>query len=107
MSGPAAIYENPEPPLFFVKNQQLWQPTNMTYVLRLNVLNVTGVDEVGYTHPAPLKLELGERAEGVDGLFRWRGTKLHFDLGKRTNNGLYFSCQSKNGTKGVYTSLDE
>ncbi|KAH8118690.1 hypothetical protein DFH11DRAFT_1502254 [Phellopilus nigrolimitatus] len=106
--GSAAIYEDLSPPLFFINNQQLWQPMNTTSILRVNVLNVTGVDEAGQPHPAPLKLEIGERAEGlVNGVWRWRGTKLFFDLGKRSNKGLYFSCQTKNGMRAVYTALDD
>ncbi|EJD01499.1 uncharacterized protein FOMMEDRAFT_169608 [Fomitiporia mediterranea MF3/22] len=106
VAGPATIFENTSPPLFYIHNGQLWQPTNLTSILRVNVLNVTATnDSSGSPHPAPLKIELGEDAKGLDGTWRWRGTKLFFDYGKRTNNGLYFSCPTRNG-RAVYTSLD-
>lgn len=58
-------------------------------------------------HPAPYKLELSENSEGTQGgVWRWRGTMLHFDLGKQTNQGLYFSCQTTEGTRGVYMTLE-
>lgn len=68
-------------------------------------MNVTG--EAPSTHPAPLKLEFDSDAKGISGgTFRWRGTKLHYDLGSRTNGGMYYSCKDQNGTVGVYTSLE-
>ena len=101
--GSATVLETPSPPLFYTSGSQLWQPTNASYILRAGVLNVT--DDA--THPAPLKLELANEATGINGgTFRWRGTKLYYDFGTRTNNGLYFSCQDKNGTVGVYTALE-
>jgi len=104
LAGSAVIHENPSPPLFFINNQQLWQVTNATSMLHVNVLNVTNSD----AHPAPLKLELGENTDGISGgVWRWRGTKLHFDLGTQTNKGLYFSCPMKDGSQAVYTSLHD
>ncbi|KAI5120686.1 hypothetical protein M0805_006975 [Coniferiporia weirii] len=105
--GPAVIVENSQPPLFFINQQKLWQPTNMTSIMHVNVLNVTGIDSAGRPHPAPLKLELSDEPGGVDGTFHWRGSKLHFDLGQRSNKGLYYKCQAKSGVRGVYTSLDD
>ena len=98
--GPAVIYENPSPPLFFINERQLWQLTNQTSILQMNVIDVT--DIAG--NPAPLKLEFGDKKEGIsEGLWRWRGTMLHYDLGKSTNKGLFFSC----GVRGVYMALEE
>ena len=97
------IFENNSPPLFFINQQQLWQLTNQTAILRVNVLNVT--DDAA--HPGPLKLELAEDAGGVTGgVWRWRGTKLYYDLGPRTNGGLFFACRTRSGTRGVYTALE-
>lgn len=104
MPGPAVVYENPSPPLFFINDRQLWQLTNQTSILRVNVKNVTEVAG----HPAPLKLEFSDEKEGVTGgTWRWRGTMLHYDLGKSTNKGLYFNCKTSSGTRGVYMSLEE
>jgi len=102
VAGPLSIQENPSPPLFFINNQQLWQLNNQTSILQVNLMNVTGVPG----HPAPLKLELSESADGLqDGAWRWRGTKLHYDMGKLSNSGVWFSCQTKGGKPAVYTSL--
>lgn len=101
--GPAVVHENLSPPLFYIYQQQLWQLTNQTSILRVNVLNTTDVEG----HFAPLKLELGEKKEGVSGgIWRWRGTMLHYDLGQKSNKGLYYSCESKSGMRGVYMSID-
>jgi len=102
VAGPLAIHEDPSPPLFYINNQQLWQLNNQSSILRVNLMNVTDVSG----HLAPLRLEISEDAVGIqDGVWRWRGTKLHYDLGKRSNNGVWFSCQTKGGKPGVYTSL--
>ena len=101
--GQAVIFENPSPPLFYINKNQLWQLTNQTSILRVNVHNVTGEA----THPVPYKLALGSKPEGVTGgTWRWRGTMLYFDLGSKTNHGLYFSCQLRDGTRGVYIALE-
>jgi len=103
LPGAAIIYENPSPPLFFITNQELWQVTNHTSMLRVNVMNVTVSD----VHPAPLMLDLSEEADGVEGgVWRWRGTKLHYDLGTRSNDGLFFWCGADSIAPGVYMSLD-
>lgn len=102
VAGPLSIQENPSPPLFYISNQQLWQLNNQTSILRVNLLNVT--DTPG--HPAPLKLEISDDVDGLQyGVWRWRGTKLHYDLGKLSNNGVWFVCQMKGGRPAVYTSL--
>ena len=102
MPGSALIYENPNPPLFYVYKDQLWQLTNETYILRVNLMNVT--DDAN--HPAPLRLELDTEAKGIKGgEWRWKGTALYYDLGNESNNGLFFSCRRGSGYLGVYTSL--
>ena len=102
MPGSAMIYENPNPPLFYVYKDQLWQVTNETYILRVNLMNVTETDD----HPLPLKLELDTKPQGIKGgEWRWKGTALYFDLGNESNGGIYFSCKKGHGYQGLYTSL--
>ena len=107
MPGPAAIFEHNAPPPFYIHNGQLWQPTNLTSILRANVLNVTSIEQKGIIQPAPLKIELSEEAKGIDGTWRWQGTKLYFESGNRSNRGLYFSCVTNGGARGLYTALEE
>ncbi|KAL5507870.1 hypothetical protein ACEPAH_5488 [Sanghuangporus vaninii] len=105
--GPAAIFEHNSPPLFYIHNGQLWQPTNLTSILRVNVLNVTSIEQKGIIHPAPLKIEISEEPKGLDGTWRWSGTKLYFEVGNRSNKGLYFSCVTNGGARALYTALED
>jgi hypothetical protein len=90
-------------PLFFVHSDQLFHYTNDSYILQVNVLNITGnTDE-----PLPYKLALADEHDGLlDDMWRWRGAFLHLDHGQKTNNGLYYMCLSRDGKEGVYTSFD-
>jgi len=88
------------PPVFFVNQRQLWQLTNQTSILAVNLQNVTG------KAPVPLKLVLEQEQGGVEGgTWRWQGSRLFYDYGKLSNNGLYFACDEGDGSKSVYTSL--
>ncbi|KLO19957.1 hypothetical protein SCHPADRAFT_924225 [Schizopora paradoxa] len=102
VAGSLLVQDHTAPPLFYINNQQLWQLNNQTSILRVNVMNVTDVPG----HPAPLKLEISDEEDGLQyGVWRWRGTKLHYDLGKLSNDGVWLKCQTKGGKPGIYTSL--
>lgn len=104
LPGDAVIYENRSPPLFYINKGQLWQMTNQTSILRVNVVNVTD----SALDPLPLKLEVGETKKGISGgEWHWRGTMLFYDLGSQSNKGLFYNCRLTNGKKAVYLSLEE
>ena len=103
MPGPAFIFKHPDPPHFFINGGELWQVTNQTSMLQVNVLNVTGTTVSPDLH---YKLSMGTKQEGLGGSWRWRGTMLHYDLGKRTNKGLFYFCQTEGGDWGVFLKLE-
>lgn len=104
LPGDAVIFENRSPPLFYVNKGQLYQMTNQTSILYVNVMNVTNVERELF----PLKLEVSETKKGISGgEWFWRGTMLHYDLNGKTNKGLYYNCRLSNGKKAVYVGLDE
>ncbi|KAA1466497.1 hypothetical protein DENSPDRAFT_846918 [Dentipellis sp. KUC8613] len=101
--GNATIEPTPNPPLFFVDHGQLYQYTNESYILHVNVINTT----LSETDPMPYRLVLGNKHEGVKNThWRWRGTVLHFDHGEKTNLGLYYKCWDGLGKPAVYMYLD-
>ncbi|KDQ64496.1 hypothetical protein JAAARDRAFT_228050 [Jaapia argillacea MUCL 33604] len=98
--GNVSVYPNPSPPYFFVRNDQLWQITNDTSILAVNVVNTTGVADV------PLKLMVGKKRSGItNGSWRWRGTMLYYEQGSNSNQGVYYVCIEKTGHSGVYMFL--
>lgn len=89
--------------MFFVHNGQLVHHTNESYILHVNILNVTR--DMG--EPLPYKLALANQHDGLlDAMWRWRGAFLHLDHGQKSNNGLYYKCVSRGGSEGVYTSFE-
>ncbi|KIJ70570.1 hypothetical protein HYDPIDRAFT_172360 [Hydnomerulius pinastri MD-312] len=99
--GQAIIKQDSSPPMFFINHDTLWQYHNETYIYPVNVVNST------LTADAPLQLIVSEKQGGLTGgHWRWRGTMLYFDLGKKTNQGLYYTCQDKTGKFGVFMFLD-
>ncbi|THH19781.1 hypothetical protein EW146_g1454 [Bondarzewia mesenterica] len=102
LPGNATITYMPEPPLFFVNHDQLFQYTNDSHILNVNVVNTTASNE----DPMPYKIVLGNKRAGLlDTVWRWRGILLHFDHGGQTNQGLYYSCLNKAGIWNVYMFL--
>jgi hypothetical protein len=88
-------------PSFFISHEKLFLYTNDTYILPVNILNSTIPDN------PPLKLAVGTTYEGVQGVsWRWYGTLLAYKLGKRSGGALFYSCAEKDGTPGLYTSLE-
>jgi len=101
--GNITISGDPSPLLFYVDHNQLWQITNETYILPVNVVNTTASTE----DLMPYKLVIGDKREGIsNAIWRWRGTVLYLDIGEMTNSALYYSCPNKAGQYGVYTYLD-
>lgn len=89
------------PPLFFINQSQLWQFYNDSAIYPVNVMNTTGVAQ------APLQLVLGARRAGMTGgSWRWWGTMLRYDLGKGSNNGLFYTCPTEGGASGVFMFLE-
>ncbi|ESK95993.1 hypothetical protein Moror_7338 [Moniliophthora roreri MCA 2997] len=86
------------PPLFYINRNQLWQFQNQSAIFHVNVVNTT---EPHYpTGEIPLQLMLDTQRKGIaNGNFRWRGTMLHYDLGGRTNGGVYYHCPTPEGAK--------
>ncbi|KAI0268193.1 hypothetical protein BC834DRAFT_868346 [Gloeopeniophorella convolvens] len=90
-------------PLFYVNNGQLFQYTNETYILHVNVLNST----LDANDPLPYKLAVGRGRAGLpDVTWKWKGLLLQVDHGQKTNHALYFKCMSRLGRGGVYLSFD-
>jgi len=92
-----------DPPLYFVDRQQLYQWTNDTYILSVNVLNSTTSEE----DPMPYKLVLDTEKHGLKGaVWRWRGTDLHVDYLNMSNRGHFYTCKNSAGRIGTYLFLD-
>ncbi|KAH7929441.1 hypothetical protein BV22DRAFT_1080897 [Leucogyrophana mollusca] len=99
--GRAVVKQDTSPPMFYINHDQLWQYQNETYIFPVNVVNST------LTADAPLQVTVGEKQGGLSGgRWRWRGTMLYYDLGKKTNQGLFYTCQDKSGAHGVFMFLD-
>ncbi|KAH7914360.1 hypothetical protein BJ138DRAFT_1144109 [Hygrophoropsis aurantiaca] len=99
--GRAIVTQESSPPLFYINHDQLWQYQNDTYIFPVSVLNST------LTADAPLQVTISEKSEGLSGgRWRWRGTMLYYDLGSKTNQGLFYTCQDKSGAHGVFMFLD-
>ncbi|TDL29888.1 hypothetical protein BD410DRAFT_798357 [Rickenella mellea] len=99
--GNVTILEGQYPLIWYTNSGKLFQLNNSTSVMYVNVMNVTG------TAPIGLKLELGNKAKGVrGGTWSYRGTMLWYELGKKTNYGLFYSCFDKDGYMGVYITMD-
>ena len=59
-------------------------------------------------HPRhlPLQLVVGDRTGGVSGgRWRWQGTRLFYENGEQTNQGLFYSCADVNGLNGLFLFL--
>ncbi|KII95202.1 hypothetical protein PLICRDRAFT_34039 [Plicaturopsis crispa FD-325 SS-3] len=99
--GNATIGQTNSPPLFFINKEQLYQFTNATHILPVNVYNSTAV-----RGGLPLRLATGDKLEGIGGgSWRWKGTMLYYDYGAKSNNGLFYLCQYRTAP-GVYMNLD-
>ncbi|KAL1747470.1 hypothetical protein HDZ31DRAFT_31968 [Schizophyllum fasciatum] len=88
-----------QPGLFHLYRHQLYNYVNDTFIYPVAAVNVsaTSPDE-------PLQLVAGEHGGAVlGGRWRWAGTRLMYDLGVRTNRGLYYACPDG----GVYLNMQE
>ncbi|KAF8655307.1 hypothetical protein AX16_003204 [Volvariella volvacea WC 439] len=87
------------PATFFVNHNQLWQFYNETAIYRVNLINATHIEN------HPLQLVTSKKAEGVTGgVWRWSGTMLYYDHGRRGNQGLYYHCDSDTMKGSSYTT---
>ncbi|KAJ7095378.1 hypothetical protein B0H15DRAFT_829310 [Mycena belliarum] len=88
------------PPLFSVKQNQLWQYRNETTVYPVTILNTTLVDGV-----PPLQMVLGKQRSGTvtGGAWEWRGTMLRYTLGASGNGGIFYTCE---GVAGIFMFLE-
>ncbi|KAL1678128.1 hypothetical protein EV122DRAFT_212714 [Schizophyllum commune] len=88
-----------QPGLFYIYRHQLYNYVNETFIYPVATVNAstTSPDE-------PLQLVAGEPSNAVSGgRWRWAGTRLMYDLGERTNRGLYYSCPDGS----VYMNMQE
>ena len=52
------------------------------------------------------QLVVGDRTGGVSGgRWRWQGTRLFYENGEQTNQGLFYSCADVNGLNGLFLFL--
>ncbi|KAI0068711.1 hypothetical protein BV25DRAFT_1986293 [Artomyces pyxidatus] len=85
--------------LFFLHHNRLFQFTNETSILNVNVLNTTAVEG----EPMPYKLAVSPKREGLrDAMFRWRGTLLHYELGNGPDQTFFYVCKNASGETGIY-----
>ena len=88
-----------QPGLFYIYRHQLYNYVNETFIYPVATVNAstTSPDE-------PLQLVAGEPSDAVTGgRWRWAGTRLMYDLGERTNRGLFYSCPDGS----VYMNMQE
>ncbi|KAL0579676.1 hypothetical protein V5O48_002306 [Marasmius crinis-equi] len=84
------------PPLFYVRNNQLFHYVNESFVFPVNVINTTTIYPP--TAEIPLQLVMDSKSKGVtNGSWKWRGTMLHYHFGGRSNGGVYFLCETEDG----------
>lgn len=93
------MHYHKSPPLFYVRQDQLWQYNNDTNIMITNVLNVSS------TADAPLQIVVGDKKEGIGGHWTWRGTMLYYEHPLGANQGLYYSCPTQEGHTGVFLYL--
>jgi hypothetical protein len=97
-----------EPPIFFIKNYQLYQLNNASSVFHVNVLNTTlPTDASREDHP--LRIEITPQKKGIQGVWKWKQSMLFFEQGKLSNRGVFYACQDKlsGSTTSVITYLKE
>ena len=98
--GNVTMYRNRSPPLFYIHQNQLWHYHNESAIMPVNVLNSTG------TEGLPLQLAVGAKPDGVPGgRWRWQGTRLFYENGAQTDEGLFYSCADVNGLNGLFLFL--
>ncbi|KAK1236567.1 hypothetical protein PQX77_000119 [Marasmius sp. AFHP31] len=92
------------PPLFYVRNNQLFHFINETYIVNVNVVNTTTIAPP--TAEFPLQLAVDKKRKGIrNGSWVWRGTMLHYEFGGRSNGGVYYSCPAEDGGSKLLTFL--
>ncbi|KAF9075829.1 hypothetical protein BDP27DRAFT_1285556, partial [Rhodocollybia butyracea] len=105
--GNLSITSNTDPsrlPLFYIHRNRLWKYINDTSIHAVNIVNGTEVEP--RTNQVPLQLMLEERPRGIDqGIWRWQGTMLIYQLGNANNSGVYFDCAMPGGGVGLWTFL--
>jgi hypothetical protein len=102
VAGNITIDVTTSPMLFFIKQRQLYQLTNETSILAINVLNTTTTAEL------PLKLVAETKPGGVKGSWEWHGSMLQFNHGSKSNQGIFYNCaEDTAGGKGIYMVLNK
>lgn len=87
-----------EPPVFFIKNEQLYQLNNQSSVFHVNVMNTTELSnsrDPADAQSHKLRMEITPQKRGVRGVWKWKGTMLHFEHGGISNRGVFYGCQEE------------
>ncbi|KZP17279.1 hypothetical protein FIBSPDRAFT_747453 [Athelia psychrophila] len=90
------------PPLFYLGQNKLYQYTNDSYIIPINVVNST------LTAEAPLLLVVGKGDSSLaGGKWSWVGSLLNYETpnGKK-NRGLFYACNDNAGDPGLYMALE-
>ena len=109
--GNATMRRNRSPPLFYIHQNQLWHYHNESAIMPVNVHNISdtappSVAAAAGSQQLPLQLVVGDRTGGVSGgRWRWQGTRLFYENGEQTNQGLFYSCADVNGLNGLFLFL--
>ncbi|TCD70824.1 hypothetical protein EIP91_001514 [Steccherinum ochraceum] len=106
LPGNATVYRAKSPPLFYVRNDQLWHFHNESTIHPVSVHNSTASSEL------PLQVVIGDKygrlsrkTEVKGGSWRWQGTMLRYEQGTHSTP-LFYSCQDTNGLMGLFLFLD-
>jgi len=101
--GNATIYRAKIPPLFYIRNDQLWHFHNESSIHPVKVHNSTASSQL------PLQVVVGaklsKRTEVKGGTWRWQGTMLRYEQGTHSTP-LFYSCQDTNGLMGLFLFLE-
>ncbi|KAH8105955.1 hypothetical protein BXZ70DRAFT_917551 [Cristinia sonorae] len=106
LPGNATVYRAKSPPLFYIRNDQLWHFHNETTIYPVQVHNSTASSEL------PLQVVVGDkpgkltkRTEVKGGLWRWQGTMLRYEQGSHSTP-VFYSCQDTNGLMGLFLFVE-
>ncbi|KAL1659635.1 hypothetical protein GGF50DRAFT_130888 [Schizophyllum commune] len=93
-----------QPQLAHSKHLTTIQPGHPGNITLTFIYPVATVNTSTTSPDEPLQLVAGEPSDAVSGgRWRWAGTRLMYDLGERTNRGLYYSCPDGS----VYMNMQE
>ncbi|KAG7096966.1 hypothetical protein E1B28_004363 [Marasmius oreades] len=92
------------PPMFYIRNNQLFLYANETSIFNVNVVNTTTMAPP--TGEFPLQLVVDRKRKGVtNGAWRWMGTMLDYEFEGRNNGGVYYHCSSEGGGRNLVLFL--